>query len=147
MASSGKHTDAVASASTSGSAANVDAAAAADSASTATPVGVEAEISLARTNVEKGNFADAIALLAPVAAQYPKAADLHSVLERAYAGTRSSELAMTEAALVVAADPQASTDLKLLEDIRMVALFDRDGSDVAFSLLETKLGPAGPDVR
>jgi eukaryotic-like serine/threonine-protein kinase len=146
IASGSKHGDAVASTTPSGSAGSSDAAPTTDPSASATPIGVEAEISLARTNVEKGNFADAISLLAPVAAQYPKAADLHRVLERAYAGTKAPELAMTEAALVVTDDPQASADLKLLEDIRMVALFDRDGSDVAFSLLETKLGPAGPDI-
>ena len=146
IASGSKHPDATANASTSGSAADTDAASVPDPSPSVTPVGVEAEIALARSNVDKGTFADAISLLAPISAQYPKVADLHRVLERAYAGTKASEVAMTEAALVVADDPLANTDLKLLEDIRMVALFDRDGSDVAFSLLESKLGPAGPDI-
>jgi serine/threonine-protein kinase len=146
MASGGKRSDAVASLTPTGSAADLDAASTPDPSASATPVGVEAEIALARTNVEKGNFADAISLLAPISPQYPKVADLHRVLERAYSGTKASELAMNEAALVVADDPLAIADLKLLEDVRMVALFDRDGSDVAFSLLESKLGPAGPDI-
>jgi serine/threonine-protein kinase len=145
VASSAKHVDANAVASSSASASATDSAPPAPS-SSAPPVGVEAEIQLARADLDKGNFADAVSLLAPISSAYPNAADLHRVLERAYSGTKAPEIAMAEAALVVADDPQASSDLKLLEDIRLVALVDRDGSDAAFTLLETKLGPAGPDI-
>jgi serine/threonine protein kinase len=140
------HADATTAGPPTGNASALDASTKPTASASAPPVSVEAQISLAASNVEKGNFADAVSLLAPISSQYPKVTDLHRVLERAYAGTKASESAMSEAALVVADDPEANADLKLLEDIRMVALFDRDGSDVAFSLLESKLGPAGPDI-
>jgi serine/threonine-protein kinase len=107
---------------------------------------VDTVILLARTNVEKGNYASAIESLAPLAAQYPRRSDIHQLLEKAYAGAKNNAAAMREAGLWIDTDPQATDDLKLLEDIRNTALAGKDGADIALSLLEEKLGAAGPDI-
>ena len=107
---------------------------------------IDAEITAARANVDKGNFASAIDALSPLAQRFPRRADVHQLLEKAYSGAKNPGAAMHEAEAWIDVDPAAIEDLKLLEDIRNASLTARDGTDTAFMLLEEKLGAAGTDI-
>jgi serine/threonine-protein kinase len=109
-------------------------------------VSIDAEIAAARANVEKGNYASAVDSLVPLEERFPQRGDIHQLLEKAYAGAKNPAGAMREAALWIDTDPAANDDLKLLEDVRNAALLGKDGSDIAFTILEEKLGATGTDI-
>jgi serine/threonine protein kinase len=102
-------------------------------------------IAAAQTKIDKGDFATAIDELSVIEKKDPDRADVHELLERAYTGVRNTPGAMREADLWLAADPNASADVKLQEDVRNAALF-RDAQDDAFVLLESRMGMRGIDI-
>jgi len=102
-------------------------------------------IAAAQAKIDKGDFATAIDELSSVEKKDPDRADVHMLLERAYTGARNTPGAMREADLWLAADPKASADVKLQEDVRNAALF-RDAQDDAFVLLESRMGMRGIDI-
>ncbi len=99
----------------------------------------------AQAKIDKGDFATAIEALTGVEKTAPDRADEHQLLERAYTGVRNTRDAMREAGLWLTADPNASTDSKLQEDVRNAALF-KEAQDDAFTLLDSKMGPRGIDI-
>jgi serine/threonine protein kinase len=102
-------------------------------------------VATARANVEKEDFAAALDQLSGVEKSSSDRADVHLLLERTYAGLRNSREAMHEAGMLLVLDSSAAADAKLRDDIRGAALL-RDAQDEAFSLLESKMGPAGIDI-
>jgi hypothetical protein len=102
-------------------------------------------VATARANVEKEDFAAALDQLTDVEKSSSDRPDVHLLLERTYAGLRNSREAMHEAGMLLVLDASAAGDAKLREDIRGAALL-RDAQDEAFSLLESKMGPAGIDI-
>ena len=110
------------------------------------PASFESLLVMARSSIDRGNFAVAVDALAPLEQKFPKNSDVHRLLEKAYAGEKNPVATMREAELWIESDPKAGEDLKLLEDVRNTALVGRDGSDAAFGLLEEKLGTAGIDI-
>jgi serine/threonine-protein kinase len=106
---------------------------------------IDEVIADAQGNVERGNFATAIDALTPVEKSFPNRADVHALLERAYMGARDVHAALREAGLWLAADPSATQDAKLREEVRNAA-FVRDTQDDAFAILESQMGTDGPDL-
>ena len=102
-------------------------------------------IAAARSKIEKGDFASAIEELLPIEKREPDRPDGHALLERAYTAVHNAHDAMREAGLWLAADPGASTNLKLEEDVRNAALM-HDAPDDAFALLQSKMGERGVDL-
>ncbi len=102
-------------------------------------------VATAEAKIDKGDFATAIDALTAVEKAGPDRPDEHQLLERAYTGVRNAREAMREASLWLAADPNASADSKLEEDVRNAALF-KDAQDDAFTLLESKMGTRGVDI-
>jgi eukaryotic-like serine/threonine-protein kinase len=99
----------------------------------------------ANVDVEKGDFGSAIEILTPLEKRAPGRPDVHRALEKAYTGARRPLEAMHEADLWIQTDGSAVNDLKLEEDVRNAAL-TADGGDVAFALLEGRMGEVGADV-
>jgi serine/threonine protein kinase len=106
---------------------------------------VDEVVVAAQAKIDKGDFATAIDELTAVEKRGPDRADVHALLERAYTGVRNPEGAMREAGLWLAADSNASADLKLQEDVRNAALLP-DAQDDAFALLEAHMGMRGVDI-
>ena len=102
-------------------------------------------VAAAQGKIDKGDFATAIDELTTIEKDGPDRPDEHQLLERAYTGVRNSREAMREGGLWLAADPNASADPKLQEDVRNAALF-REAQDDAFALLESKMGAVGIDI-
>jgi eukaryotic-like serine/threonine-protein kinase len=102
-------------------------------------------VATAQSKIDKGDFATAIDQLTAVEKAGPDRPDVHQLLERAYTGARNSREAMREGGLWLVADPNASADPKLQEDVRNAALF-KDSQDDAFGLLESKMGALGIDI-
>jgi len=102
-------------------------------------------VAAARAKIDKGDFATAIDALMALEKAGPDRADEHELLERAYTSVRNSREAMREAGLWLLADPNASADAKLEEDVRNAALF-KEAQDDAFTLLESQMGPRGIDI-
>jgi hypothetical protein len=99
----------------------------------------------AQAKIDKGDFATAIDELTAVEKKVPDRADVHALLERAYTGARNPQSAMREAGLWIAADSNATADLKLQEDVRNAALLP-EAQDDAFVLLESRMGMRGVDI-
>jgi serine/threonine protein kinase len=99
----------------------------------------------AQAKIDKGDFATAIDALTGVEKTAPDRADEHQLLERAYTGIRNPREAMREAGLWLATDLNASTDIKLQEDVRNAALV-KESQDDAFTLLDSKMGTLGIDI-
>ncbi len=102
-------------------------------------------VAAASARIDKSDFAPAIDALLAIEKAGPDRPDVHALLERANTGVHNTHEAMREAGLWLAADPEASADPKLQEDIRNAALF-HDGQDDAFALLESKMGARGVDL-
>jgi serine/threonine protein kinase len=106
----------------------------------------DARIAAALASIDKGDYAEGIATLTALEPKDMDRADMHRALVKADLATGAAREAMLEAALLVKADPTASADQKLLEDIRNVALEKGDASDAAFSLIQTSMGSVGVDM-
>jgi serine/threonine protein kinase len=102
-------------------------------------------IASAQATIERGDYATAIDALAAAEKKEPDRADVHMLLERAYAGVRNTREAMREASLWLSADAKGAADLKLQEDVRNAALV-KETQDEAFALLEGKMGTRGLDI-
>jgi serine/threonine-protein kinase len=102
-------------------------------------------VATAQANIEKGDFATAIAALTEIEKSNSQRTDVHLLLERAYTGVRNSPEAMHEAGVLLVLDPNAAGDVKLEEDIRNAAL-QKEAQDEAFELLESKMGTRGVDI-
>jgi serine/threonine-protein kinase len=102
-------------------------------------------VAAAQAKIDKGDFATAVESLTALEKDGIYRADVHQLLERAYTGVRNAKEAMREAGLWLVADPEASADPKLQEDVRNAALF-KESQDDAFALLESKMGPRGIDI-
>ncbi len=109
------------------------------------PDDVETQIAKAIESVDKGDFGTGITKLTQIEGEHGDRPDVHRALERAYTATKNTPDAMREAELWLKADPDATKDLKLLEDVRNAAL-GRDAGDAAFTMLEGEMGTVGPDI-
>jgi serine/threonine-protein kinase len=106
---------------------------------------IDEEVNAALAKIDKGDFATAIDELTPLEKKDPNRADVHALLERAYTGVRNTREAMREAGLWLAADPNASADVHLEEDVRNAALL-REAQEDAFEILESKMDMRGVDI-
>ncbi|WP_394833675.1 serine/threonine protein kinase [Pendulispora rubella] len=141
VASMGKKTD---------DASTADAAAAGGETAQGAPKGdpgIDTQVAAALDLIEKGDATSAIEKLTPLEKEHPERADVHRALQKAYSATKDPKESLREAALWLELEPTAIDDLKLDEDVRNAALArERDVSDMAFALLEKKMGSAGPDI-
>jgi serine/threonine-protein kinase len=102
-------------------------------------------VSAARGSLERADFSRALDQLSGVEKTATDRADVHLLLERAYAGLHDVREAMSEAERVLAIDANATADSKLCDDVKGAAL-SRDAQDEAFSLLESTMGSVGVDI-
>jgi len=109
--------------------------------------GLETQVAAALDLVEKGDANAAIEKLVPLEKEHPERADVHRALQKAYAATKNPKESLREAELWLELEPTAIDDLRLDEDVRNAALArEKDVVDMAFALLEKKMGSAGPDI-
>ena len=106
----------------------------------------DARIAAALASIDKGDYAEGIATLSALEPKDMDRADVHRALVKADLATGSAREAMLETELLVKADPSATSDPKLLEDVRNVALGKGEASDTAFALMQTGFGPVGVDM-
>ncbi len=106
---------------------------------------VDEVVQAAQAKIDKGDFATAIDEITAVEKKHTERSDVHMLLERAYTGVHNTHEAMQEAGLWLTADPSASFDPKLEEDVRNASLV-REGQDDAFALLQSKMGTRGIDI-
>jgi hypothetical protein len=125
------------------------------------------QLANAQASFDKGDYAGAIAQMTAIEAAHTDRADVHRLLERAYAASGDLASALPEAELWLKADPDAATDAKLGEDLHNAALGEgtsrpspgrgrhqdtsgrgqrQDDAEAAFALLETSMGRAGADI-
>ncbi len=100
----------------------------------------------ALASIDKGDYGTGIATLTTLETGDMDRADVHRALTKAYLATGATADAMRETGLLLKADPGSASDPKLLEDVRNAALGGGPAADEAFALLESSLGPAGPDI-
>ena len=101
---------------------------------------VSADAALAR-----GDAATAIGAIAPVLAANAKRADVHRILERAYAMKQDRAAALREANAWLGLDRAASADLGLQRDIGAIAT-NPSSSEAAISILASQMGAPGVDI-
>ena len=102
-------------------------------------------IAAADASLAKNDGASVIAAVAPLEGANAARADVHRVLERAYALTHDRTSALHEADAWLMLDPSASADLALQTDIGAIAT--RPGpSDAAIALLAARMGTPGVDI-
>jgi serine/threonine-protein kinase len=136
----------------SGTKTDADAGVAASPSSTSNPTqkpdDVEVQIKAAVELVDKGDYGTGIDRLTQIEKEHGDRADIHRALERAYTATKNPKEAIREAELWLKADPEASRDVKLQENVRNAAIgaLGKEGIDPAFALLEHGMGPVGPDL-
>jgi hypothetical protein len=104
------------------------------------------KIAAALTSIDKGDYGTGIATLTTLEPRNMDRPEVHRALLKAYLATSDVKDAMREAGLLVNADPSASTDPKLLEDVRNAALGKGEAADTAFGLLEGGLGTKGAGI-
>jgi serine/threonine-protein kinase len=87
----------------------------------------------------------ALGIVGPLEAANPNRADVHRILERAYAMTHERVAALREAEAWLVNDPTAAADLSLQTDIGEIATHPTT-SDAAILLLASRLGAPGVDI-
>jgi serine/threonine-protein kinase len=102
-------------------------------------------IAAAEDALAKRDPAGAIAAVAPVEADNEGRADIHRLLERAYAMSHDRGSALGEAGRWLAADPRAFRDLALQADIGEIATHP-ELSPAATSLLASRMSAPGVDI-
>ena len=119
------------------------------SASAEKPPGEPADddkVAAALASIDKGDYGTGIATLTTLEPRNMDRADVHRALLKGYLATSDMKNAMREAGLLVAADPNAANDPKLLEDVRNAALGKGEAADTAFGLLEGGFGAKGAGI-
>jgi hypothetical protein len=106
---------------------------------------VDDRLTEAAAKIDRGEYSGAIDTLLVVEKEDGAKAEVHKLLERAYAGNHDARGALRESGLWLASDEDAATDMKMQEDVRNAAL-QHDTQDDAFTLLESKMGPRGVDL-
>jgi serine/threonine-protein kinase len=104
------------------------------------PVILAAEAALARKDTGA-----VIGAIAPLEAANAGRADIHKLLERAYAMSHERVAALREADAWLALDGDAASDLGLQSDIGEIATRP-DTSDAAIALLGSRMGAPGADI-
>ena len=99
----------------------------------------------ASAKVDRGDYAAAIDALLVLEKEDGDRADVHKLLEHAYSATHDARGALREAGLWLASDENATSDIKLQEDVRNAALV-HETQDDAFTLLESRMGTHGVDL-
>jgi hypothetical protein len=109
---------------------------------------VDREVALVERLLARGDgasVASATAMFASLERAYPDRADVHRDLERIYASTHDTENMLKEAEGWLQADPSASADRPLTDDLRG-ALLGKADAETALALLAGPMGSAGVDV-
>jgi serine/threonine-protein kinase len=130
---------------------------------------VDEHLAGAEALLQKGDYATAIAQLLPIEQDHAALARVHRDLEQAYFGTGDARSALHEAGLWLQADPHASGDPALQQELRGLALGQAtpaaqgaqtaqapergagqrarpEDEEAALLLLETSMGTIGPDI-
>jgi len=104
-----------------------------------------AVVAAADGSLAKGDTAAAIRAIAPLEEANASRADVHRILERAYAKTHDRAAALREADAWLAADPSATADFGLQADVGEIATHP-NLSDTAIPLLGSRMGAPGVDI-
>ncbi len=108
---------------------------------------VEARILTAIALVDKGDYGTAITQLSELEKTNEGRTDIHRALLDAYMATKRPSDAMDEVARVLKIDAGFSRDKALRLHVRNAALTGgKEAEDKAFDLLDSQMGPDGPDV-
>ena len=102
-------------------------------------------IAAAEASLHAKDAAAVIVALSPLEAANANRADVHRLLERAYAMSHDRAAAMREADAWLGVDPSAVSDLKLQADVGEAAT-RVDTSDAAIAVLAARLGAPGVDI-
>jgi hypothetical protein len=106
----------------------------------------EEHLASAEARIEAADYSGAIAELAALERDHPELPAVHRELEHAYASNGDAKDALREAELWLPLDPGATSDARLLADLRADATAkDEPLATAAIALLAT-LGTAGPDA-
>jgi serine/threonine-protein kinase len=107
--------------------------------------GIDQGVAAARQALARGDAQGALKLLVPIEQAQPGRADVHHVMEQAFAHEHETKSMLDEAKLWLALDSNAANDTELSEALRAAALGKED-ADAALALLEGPMGPLGVDV-
>jgi serine/threonine-protein kinase len=107
--------------------------------------GTAARLAEAEAAEGKGDYATALAILAPLASSAPRAPAVHHDLARAELGVGNMKGALAETRAWLTADPAAGRDAKLEEAVKAAALGGVDAED-AFDLLQNHMGTVGAET-